>query len=172
MLKALGLILIIVSGTGIGYSLGMDLTRMEKHLEMLLRMTILLKGEIRYGNASLYDSFTGAAAKMQGEYKEFLSGVAEEMEKHKGEAFGDIFRKCARDHFQKERLTEEERDRFYSLGEHLGYLDLDMQMKQLELFEEDIEYSIKKLQKDLPARKKAYRSLGLLLGILLAVVVW
>lgn len=30
-------------------------------MEMILRMIILLRGEIRYGNKSLYDAFTGAS---------------------------------------------------------------------------------------------------------------
>ena len=60
----------------------------------------------------------------------------------------------------------------YSLGRCLGYLGLEMQMKQLELMEEDIRLSLQELQKRLPERKKMYQNLGILLGILLAVIVW
>ena len=45
-------------------------------------------------------------------------------------------------------------------------------MKQLELMEEDIRLSLQELQKRLPERKKMYQNLGILLGILLAVIVW
>ena len=45
-------------------------------------------------------------------------------------------------------------------------------MKELELFETDLEYSLEKMRKELPEKKKVYKSLGILLGILLAVVIW
>ena len=57
--------MILVSGTGCGFALSSRLTRRKRNLEMILRMLILLKGEIRYGNTSLYDAFTGAAGKLE-----------------------------------------------------------------------------------------------------------
>mgnify|MGYP002226063613 CR=1 FL=1 len=49
-----------------------ELGKRKKMLEMILRMIILLRGEIRYGNKSLYDAFTGASGKLEGKYREFL----------------------------------------------------------------------------------------------------
>ena len=138
----------------------------------LTACSILLKGEIRYGNTSLYDAFTGAAGKLEGKYRDFFLLTAREMQRQKGESFGEIFRKCAEECLVAEELTGEEREKLYSLGRCLGYLGLEMQMKQLELMEEDIRLSFQELQKRLPERKKMYQNLGILLGILLAVIVW
>lgn len=44
-------------------------------------------------------------------------------------------------------LSQEERDRFYSLGDQLGYLGLDMQLKQMDLMEKETEYAIRELRK-------------------------
>ena len=130
--------MILVSGTGCGFALSSRLTRRKRNLEMILRMLILLKGEIRYGNTSLYDAFTGAAGKLEGKYRDFFLLTAREMQRQKGESFGEIFRKCAEECLVAEELTGEEREKLYSLGRCLGYLGLEMQMKQLELMEEDI----------------------------------
>ena len=62
----------VISGAGFGLALSGELSRRKRHLEKLLQMTILLKGEIRYGNKSLYDAFTGAAGKLDGKYREFF----------------------------------------------------------------------------------------------------
>ena len=164
--------MILVSGTGCGFALSSRLTRRKRNLEMILRMLILLKGEIRYGNTSLYDAFTGAAGKLEGKYRDFFLLTAREMQRQKGESFGEIFRKCAEECLVAEELTGEEREKLYSLGRCLGYLGLEMQMKQLELMEEDIRLSFQELQKSLPERKKMCQNLGILLGILLAVIVW
>ena len=162
--------MILVSGTGCGFALSSRLTRRKRNLEMILRMLILLKGEIRYGNTSLYDAFTGAAGKLEGKYRDFFLLTAREMQRQKGESFGEIFRKCAEECLVAEELTGEEREKLYSLGRCLGYLGMDMQLKQLEMLERELEYSLGELQKELPEKKKLCRSLGMLLGIFLAVL--
>lgn len=62
----------MISGTGLGFAAGSELTGRKKTLEMILRMIILLRGEIRYGNKSLYDAFTGASGNWQESTENFL----------------------------------------------------------------------------------------------------
>lgn len=163
--------MILLSGAGLGFNKSRELGNRKKHLEMLMRMIILLKGEIRYGNTSLYDAFTGAAGKLEGKYREFFLNTAEEIKKKKGNPFGEIFRSCARESLDDQNFTREEKEKIFSLGERLGYLGMDMQLRQLQLLEEDLENEIQELNKDLKEKKKLYQSLGILLGILLAVLV-
>ena len=163
--------MILLSGAGLGFNKSRELGNRKKHLEMLMRMIILLKGEIRYGNTSLYDAFTGAAGKLEGKYREFFLNTAEEIKKKKGNPFREIFRNCARESLDDQNFTREEKEKIFSLGERLGYLGMDMQLRQLQLLEEDLENEIQELNKDLKEKKKLYQSLGILLGILLAVLV-
>lgn len=172
MLKTAGIFLIIFAGTGLGFCKSMELTRRERALKEILRMVILLKGEIRYGCASLSDAFTGAAGKMAGDYRAFLIYTAKAMGNGTGKPFGEIFRECAEEYLRGLGLGQEEREQLFSLGEHLGYLDISMQMKQLTLYEEELSEHIRTLQEKIPGKKKVYQSLGILGGILLAVLVW
>ena len=98
-------------------------------------MIILLKGEIRYGNTSLYDAFTGAAGKLEGKYREFFLNTAEDdAEQKRGKPFGEIFRSCAQERPLDDcRILHQRRkgENLYSLGERLGYLGMDMQLRQL-----------------------------------------
>ena len=171
MLRTVGLCVIVISGVGCGFAMSNELGRRKKMMEMILRMIILLRGEIRYGNTSLYDAFTGAAGKLEGKYREFFLNTAEEIKKKKGKPFGEIFRNCARASLDDQNFTREEKEKIFSLGERLGYLGMDMQLRQLQLLEEDLENEIQELNKDLKEKKKLYQSLGILLGILLAVLV-
>lgn len=164
--------MILVSGTGCGFALSRYFVCRKQNLEMILRMIILLKGEIRYGNTSLYDAFTGAAGKLEGKYRDFFLLTAREMRRNKGKPFGEIFRNCAEEALKDAQLTKEEREKLCSLGQRLGYLGLEMQMKQLELLEEDVRFSLHQIQKELPEKKKVCQSLGIILGILLAVIVF
>ena len=94
MLRTVGLCVIVISGVGCGFAMSNELGRRKKMMEMILRMIILLRGEIRYGNKSLYDAFTGASGKLEGKYREFFILTAQKMKEKTGDSFGTIFREC------------------------------------------------------------------------------
>ena len=154
MLRTVGLCVIVISGIGCGFAMSNELGRRKKMMEMILRMIILLRGEIRYGNKSLYDAFTGASGKLEGKYREFFILTAQKMKEKTGDSFGTIFRESAGKCLDLDCLSQEERDRFYSLGDQLGYLGLDMQLKQMDLMEKETEYAIRELRKDFCVKKK------------------
>lgn len=170
MLKAVGLILIITAGTGLGFSRCHALAEREKNLKAILRMVILLKGEISYGHSSLHDAFAMASEKLQGKFGEFLKETSLRMMDSPGMRFGEIFRECAQKKLQPLYLTKEEEETLLSFGEHLGYLDLNMQLRQLELFEKELVFWIENLQTEIPEKKKIFQSLGIMGGILLAIL--
>ena len=82
MLRTVGLCVIVISGVGCGFAMSNELGRRKKMMEMILRMIILLRGEIRYGNKSLYDAFTGASGKLEGKYREFFILTAQKMKEN------------------------------------------------------------------------------------------
>ena len=120
MLRTVGLCVIVISGIGCGFAMSNELGRRKKMMEMILRMIILLRGEIRYGNKSLYDAFTGASGKLEGKYREFFILTAQKMKEKTGDSFGTIFRESAGKCLDLDCLSQEERDRFYSLGDQIG----------------------------------------------------
>ena len=170
-MKTAGIILILFSGTGLGLCKSMELTARLKILEKLAQLLLLLKGEIRCTGATLEDAFLDAAAKMPGEYRLFLKETAGWLQQP-GITFDEIFRECAVRLLPLHRLSEEERESFLSLGEKLGYLDREMQVAQLTLLEEELDYRIKILKSAMPKQQKTYQSMGILGGILLAVLLW
>jgi stage III sporulation protein AB len=162
----------MISCIGLGFDMSGKLGRRRRMLEMILRMIILLRGEIRYGNKSLYDAFTGASGKLEGKYREFFILTAQEMKRNAGISFGEIFRECAEKCLNLDCLSQEEREQFCSLGDRLGYLGLEMQLKQLDQLEKETEYAIRELEKDFREKRKLYRSMGILGGIFAVVLFW
>ena len=67
---------------------------------------------------------------------------------------------------------KEEMEILRTLGRRLGYLDREMQIKQIELLETDVEEQRRQLREKMPEQKKICQSLGLMGGILLAVLFW
>lgn len=84
-----------------------------------------------------------------------------------------IFQNCTENYLTDLKLDEDERRKISLLGEKLGYLDREMQIRQLELYETDFLYLLQNLPgKIKEEKKKIYRSLGVMGGILLAILFW
>ncbi len=171
-MKTAGIILILFSGTGLGMCKSMELTSRLKILENLVQLILLLKGEIRCTGATLEDAFLDVAAKMPGEYRLFLEETARRLQKRPGITFDIIFRECAARSLPLQNLSVRERECFLSLGEKLGYLDKKMQVAQLELLEEELVERVKSLKSAMPKEQKTCQSMGILGGMLLAILMW
>ena len=95
------------------------------------------------------------------------------MEKSDGKTLEEIMYICG-----EKELGGRERDRremleiLRSLGSKLGYLDKEMQIRQIELLETELEVRRNQLREKLPEQKKICQSLGIMGGILLAVLFW
>ena len=87
-----------------------------------------------------------------------------------GEKLSQICRECAESALKKSCLTHGEKDAFFSFGEYLGYMDLEMQMRQLSLYENNLEAEILKRKAEVSGKKKLYQGIGILGGLLLAVL--
>lgn len=172
MLKAAGILMILTAGAGLGFGGSYELSLREKSLQQILLMIRWLKGEILSSHASLHDAFESVSRRMPGLYGEFLKKTAERMETSQGMQFAELYRNCAMETVGKLPLAEKEWEMFLALGGTLGYLDLDMQKKQLEFYEDEFGHSMENLRAEMPAKKKVYQSLGVMGGILLVILVW
>ena len=172
MLKLAGAILIIGASAGMGYSKCRELTLREKNLEDFLQLILCLKGEIRCGNSSLPDALRDTAQRCRGTYRNFLYGAVSCMEANTEEKLSVIFRNCAEQYLSETCLANEEKRKISLLGDRLGYLDQEMQLRQLELYEADFQYLLQSIQKDKTEKKKIYRSLGAMGGIMLTILFW
>ena len=171
-MKTAGIMLILFSGTGLGLCKSMELTARLKILERLIQLLLLLKGEIRCTGAALEDAFLDVAVKMPGEYKLFLEEMAGSLQKRPGITFDIIFRECAVRNLPLQKLSAQEKECFLSLGGKLGYLDKEMQVAQLALLEEELSERAKSLKIAMPKQQKTYKSMGILGGMLLAILMW
>lgn len=172
MLKVLGALLILAASAGFGCSKSIEMKRREKELEQFLQVLLCLSGEIRCQGGSLVDTFRNTAYRCGKCYSAFLMEAAECMESGTEKNLCNIIRKCAGRSFGKLHLTDEEKRKIEMLGERLGYLDREMQLRQLELYEEEFRQILSKLREEIPEKKKLYNSLGIMGGIMAAILFW
>lgn len=172
MLKAAGIFLILAAGTGLGYTKSMELSVRERNLKAFLQMTVYLQGAVRCGNAVLSEGFRETAKRMEAPYREFLFEAADKMDGEKLQTFEEIYGEALYRWFPGQSFSSRERAVVDGIGKKLGYLDREMQLRQLEGVEKELSQALQELEKELPQRKKLCQSLGILGGILLGVLVW
>ncbi|MDO5798134.1 MAG: stage III sporulation protein AB [Eubacteriales bacterium] len=174
MLKLAATLMLILGGAGTGYARSRELTEREKNLEILLQILFFLKGEIRSGNSPLPHAFREIAGKIEGSFSKILLDAAQEMEDSGGSNLAEILEHCIqkRNFAGAQKNEEEGIGILQTLGRRLGYLDREQQICQIELLEAETEERRRKLREKLPEQKKICQSLGILGGILLAVLFW
>ena len=171
MLKVTGLVLILTAAVGTGYSISRELSLREKNLRQYLMLIISLKGEIRYGNSSLAEAFQRAVPRLQGPFRE----LAEKLAKATANSAPIIEQLLCGKHsaeIKNMHVTAEEQKFICSLGNRMGYLDRETEVRQLELYEEELKRHIEEIHTTIPSKKKIYRTLGIMGGFLMVILLW
>lgn len=169
-LKFAGVIFVIAACAGLGMEAALRFKRRLRLLEKLKLMITHLKGEILYANVPLAEAFERTGARNPGRAGTLFQAVAARLSEETGERFALIWKEQAGTFVKDSELSHREREQLLSFGEHLGYLDREMQEKTLLLYLEDLEYSVRVIRKEEPEKCRLYMSLGLMSGLFLAVV--
>ena len=169
MLKVLGVCLVVLSCTALGFERSLKLTRRLSGLRELQRMVLLIKGEISYRKEALPEALIRAAGRLTPPFSDFLRNVAERADAYDGILFADIFMQEAETAFGDSALTKEDKEELRQLGQYLGYLDISQQENAMALFQQELERKIQAVQAEIPVKKRHYQSLGVLGGIFLAI---
>ena len=102
--KGIGIILIVLGTSGIGYLTAADLKRHLNDLKWLRRILLLLKEEIAYTHAPLEEAFARISRKVKAPYCLFLTQVSGQLARRAGDVYkrqvpnaGEIFVGCESD---------------------------------------------------------------------------
>lgn len=172
MQRIIGAVLIIAACSGIGFYEGRQLTGHERLLQQIRQMVILLRGEIRYGNSSLFLILGNIMPKLEAEISVFLCGLRDKMESKDYLRFYDIFLDCAQRSGIQKKLSDREWQHFTDFGKQLGCTDRETQLSQIELYLEELEYELAELGSEVKEKKKLYQNLGILCGFFLVLILW
>lgn len=170
MIRLAGFFLLIISCMGIGFWKERQEQRRIQQLEEMRRCMDYLKGEIFFARTTLPEAMEHLSTRVGGPFDSFFFRLSEELKKYPGNSFSDILRKELMDNSRNFELTVEDREAFYQACCNLGYLDKEMQIHILERYLHDLDQLLENLKKELPQRKKLYRSLGILSGVFLAIL--
>lgn len=170
MLKLIGCVLIIFASSGMGYLKGMELKKHLVEVEKMRQMFLMLRSEIRHIKSPLPEAFRHIGKRMGGVYESWLLDLSEQLIRKSGVTFMELWSNSIEKHWKGGNLKEGDMEKLKAAGEHMGYLDEEMQVGTIDLYVEQLEQEIQRLQNEFAVEKKLYHCLGVMGGIFLAVV--
>ena len=173
--KWLGAVLILCSSTGLGFKTASDRRQALRLLETLRQMILFLKGEITYRRCGLEEALEQVGKREKGELSRLFLDTADAIRGQGGESFCQIWRKNLENFFrsgQGRLLSKEDRERLEELGEHLGYLDVEMQEKTLLLYLERLESRIRVFRGSIRESCRLCTGLGVMGGLFLVILMF
>ena len=157
MLRLAGAIMIILSGTMIGFSKSARLKCRQDSLEKIIYSLRIMENEIGYGKMSMDVVFEKIAE---------LGGIF--LEKNKSETAGKIFSDAVcRDEL---KLEHSDIDVLMRFSGTLGTLDTSSQVKNIQNTIKSLEILKEDARENFLKYGKMYRSIGILTSILVVIV--
>ncbi|HHX61821.1 MAG TPA: hypothetical protein GX707_14125 [Epulopiscium sp.] len=171
-IKTIGMGLILASASILGWYIDrLKVFRIED-LEGLRRMLHMLRGEVSYAMTPLPSAIKEIMGKNHTRVNVIWKELLKLIEAKTGENISSLWKKAVTTHLPQTYLQEEDGEILISFGESLGYLDKEMQKKNIEITLTYIENKIEELNKEHEKNGRLYRSLGILGGCLLCILLY
>lgn len=172
VIRLAGAALVLSACSGMGFFFAGQWGERLKNMEYLKKLMFLLKGEIVYAHSPLTEGFERTGEKGGGEIGNLFLRVARRLNRQQGEPFYTIWQEEIDALPKSCCLKEEDRQSLKGLGEHLGYLDLEMQERTILLYLEQMDLTIGYLREHKQERRRLYTSLGIMGGIFLTILMY
>ena len=174
-IKLIGALLVIVAGAGFGACPVHTIKERTKEFEALYFSLLRLKSEICHGGKPLPEAIKAAADSKkevsEGVYRTVMRNLAKRLEKGR-EAYETQVRECAEEGFRGSVITREEQEAFLDTFLLLGGGDKEKQVQMLSYYAENVRLAIAQERQKKKEKSYLYRSLGILGGIFLSVIMY
>ncbi len=170
-IKLIGAILVVFAGTGFGACPVQKMKERIREMEALYFCLLRLKSEISHAVKPLPEAIKSAAKNGKGAYIKALNKVAEEMQTG-GKSYEGLLLGCMELYFTGSVVTKEEQEAFQETFLQLGGGDRDRQIQALDYYAETIRMAMAQEKQKKKERAYLYRSLGVLGGIFLSVIMY
>lgn len=168
-IKYVCMVVILVCSSLLGFYLSkLD----EYHLKDLLnvkKMAMMLASEIEY-SSSLVAALEHISQRLDAPFNNWVMDIAVELAKRTGKPLVTIWNEKSELYVNSAYLTDKDWEYIRDFGKNLGYLDKSMQHKNIRLFIDYLDEEIALINNSKDNNKKMYRSLGILMGLLVVIV--
>jgi len=164
MQRVVGSILVILACSGIGLSKSVEMKAHLKELEAIKQLFIMLKSELVYTKAPFSEVFEKIGTKIKGRYGNWLIKIAESLEKKEHYSFNEVWKGAIETELGDSFLKKSELEELKQVGQNLEYIE------SINLYLEQLEYSIQNTREEYRTKKKLCQSMGIMGGIFLVIL--
>ena len=158
MLKLLGYLTIMIGCTAFGIESGKEIYLRRKELEELHKFFMLFQLELRFLKLPVKEILLKLVNKVDSCFKEWVEEII------RGDDFEECWINAINIHFKNSHLTSEERNELKQLGKNMG------SPEAISLYLSGLELSIQNTREEEKEKKKLYRSMGIMGGIFLVIL--
>lgn len=170
MIKLMGAVLLFFACSGLGFLQSRRCQGRVMQMGELIRIAGFLKGEISFAVSTLPEAMERISEKTENPFSDFLHILSEKMKRYSGENFSYILKEQIDINLKDSFLEKEDLADFYQAICNLGYLDKDMQIHILDQYRKEQEEKVVRLRMQLPEKVKLCRSLGVMAGLFLVIL--
>lgn len=172
MVKLMGAMIILFSATMIGWQFSKSYANRPPQLRALLLALQMLETEIVYGSTPLHRAFVKIGARIPPVVGRMFQTAAEQLVTHPGQATHICWQTALEKHWLNTALGKPEKDVLSGLGYILGSSDREDQQKHLRLAVAHLRALEEEARVEQSKYEKMYKTLGVLCGLLLVILMF
>lgn len=170
MLKAAGSILVIVSTTFYGMQRAFRLQEQYREMEYLEQLFYQIQSEIRYARNPLDEIMARVGTTAVQPYRTWLQELGKMLKRRDGAVFQELWKTSIETYLGASLLPEREICRLMGLGERMGLMDMEMQIKALELYLNQLSVSMRETREGMKSKVRLCHCLGVMGGMMIVIL--
>ncbi|WP_054957695.1 stage III sporulation protein SpoIIIAB [Paenibacillus dakarensis] len=172
MIKLLGAAIVIVSATLAGFFQAGQFASRPRQIRELILALQRLETEISYGFTPLPEALLRIGSNMREPMKSLFETAARNMSPQYGLSAQESIRKALNAHWRRTSMKSAEREALEQLSSVLGTSDRQDQMKHIALAASQLKHEEAAAREDQAKYEKMSKSLGLLVGALIVILIF
>lgn len=170
--KIVGSLIVLLSSGFLGYILSSDCKKRPQQLRELQAMLQMFENQISYLSDILAEAFTRIYKSSNSEVGVFFINTVDKLKNNKSINAASAWEAAVRENIKKTALNREDEEILVSFGKILGISDLDGQIKNIRLALGQLRLQEQKAEESRIKNEGMYRSLGILGGIAVVIVLF
>lgn len=171
MLKFIGCLFIFLACSGLGQIIGSGFYARVREISALRTALQMLETEIVYSQTPLPEAFQSISIRSTGVVRNIFNAAAANLKNRLYSTVGEAFEKAVDSVKDRVSLAKDDFEILKSFGHSLGSSDIDGQVKSFRLVIKQLEQQEIKAHEASIKNGKMYKSLGLLSGLAIAIII-
>ena len=171
IVKFAGIGIVVFSTSAYGILLCREIRDRLTELKELKKIMFLLRGEIGFGRTPILEAADNISKRCNTIFQKAMKMLSENSGEIMEAPIEDIWKKTLEKVLPESHLSKFEKERLLQVGECLGLSDVSTQINAIDVYMDELVTSINELERSMPAKIKLYKSLGIMCGIVISIII-